>query len=79
MVGEPLYTVFYGVSQIVWLWAYVFAVLQSIILGSCTVLSPMLQAMFRNRKRPLYFIYGSIAKLVLQLLTISLFHSVGPF
>ncbi|MBZ5797730.1 polysaccharide biosynthesis C-terminal domain-containing protein, partial [Burkholderia contaminans] len=57
---------------------FVFAVLQSIILGLYMVLSPMLQAMFRNRKAVLYFIYGSIAKLVLQLPTIALFHSYGP-
>ena len=73
MVGEPLYTVFMA-SQIVWLWAcFVFAVLQSTILGLYMVLSPMLQAMFRNRKAVLYFIYGSIAKLVLQLPTIASF------
>ena len=42
------------------------------------VLSPMLQAMFRNRKAILYFFYGSIAKLVLQIPSIALFHSYGP-
>ena len=57
---------------------FVFAVLQSTILGLYMVLSPMLQAMFRNRKAVLYFIYGSIAKLVLQLPTIAIFHSYGP-
>ena len=34
--------------------------------------------MFRNRKAVLYFIYGSIAKIVLQLPTIAIFHSYGP-
>lgn len=67
MVGEPLYTVFYGKPDSLALGLFVFAVLQSIILGLYMVLSPMLQAMFRNRKAVLYFIYGSIAKLVLQL------------
>ena len=42
------------------------------------VLSPMLQAMFRNRKAVLYFVYGSLAKLVLQLPAIAIFHSYGP-
>lgn len=78
MVGEPLYTVFYGKPDSLALGLFVFAVLQSIILGLYMVLSPMLQAMFRNRKAVLYFIYGSIAKLVLQLPTIALFHSYGP-
>ncbi|CEV60519.1 putative polysaccharide biosynthesis protein [Streptococcus pneumoniae] len=78
MVGEPLYTVFYGKPDSLAMGLFVFTVLQSIILGLYMVLSPMLQAMFRNRKAVLYFIYGSIAKLVLQLPTIALFHSYGP-
>ena len=57
---------------------FVFAVLQSTILSLYMVLSPMLQAMFRNRKAVLYFVYGSLAKLVLQLPSIAIFHSYGP-
>ena len=71
MVGEPLYTVFYGKPDGLAMGLFIFAVLQSTILGLYMVLSPMLQAMFRNRKAVLYFIYGSIAKLVLQLPTIA--------
>ena len=78
MVGEPLYTVFYGKPDSLALGLFVFAVLQSTILGLYMVLSPMLQAMFRNRKAVLYFVYGSIAKLVLQLPSIAIFHSYGP-
>ena len=78
MVGEPLYTVFYGKPDSLAMGLFVFAVLQSTILGLYMVLSPMLQAMFRNRKAVLYFVYGSLAKLVLQLPTIAIFHSYGP-
>lgn len=78
MVGEPLYTVFYGKPDSLALGLFVFAVLQSTILGLYMVLSPMLQAMFHNRKAVLYFVYGSIAKLVLQLPIIAIFHSYGP-
>ncbi|EFX40874.1 polysaccharide biosynthesis protein [Streptococcus peroris ATCC 700780] len=78
MVGEPLYTVFYGKPDDLALGLFVFAVLQSTILGLYMVLSPMLQAMFRNRKAVLYFVYGAIAKLVLQLPAIAIFHSYGP-
>ena len=78
MVGEPLYTVFYGKPDSLAMGLFVFAVLQSTILGLYMVLSPMLQAMFRNRKAVLYFVYGSIAKIVLQLPSIALFHSYGP-
>ena len=78
MVGEPLYTVFYGKPDSLAMGLFVFSVLQSTILGLYMVLSPMLQAMFRNRKAILYFFYGSIAKLVLQLPSIAIFHSYGP-
>ena len=78
MVGEPLYTVFYGKPDGLAMGLFIFAVLQSTILGLYMVLSPMLQAMFRNRKAVLYFVYGSIAKIVLQLPSIALFHSYGP-
>ena len=78
MVGEPLYTVFYGKPDSLAMGLFVFAVLQSTILGLYMVLSPMLQAMFRNRKAVLYFVYGSLAKLVLQLPAIAIFHSYGP-
>ena len=78
MVGEPLYTVFYGKPDSLAMGLFVFAVLQSTILGLYMVLSPMLQAMFRNRKAVLYFVYGSIAKLVLQFPSIAIFHSYGP-
>ena len=78
MVGEPLYTVFYGKPDALALGLFVFAVLQSTILGLYMVLSPMLQAMFRNRKAVLYFVYGAIAKLVLQLPAIAISHSYGP-
>ena len=64
MVGEPLYTVFYGKPDGLAMGLFIFAVLQSTILGLYMVLSPMLQAMFRNRKAVLYFVYGSIAKIV---------------
>ena len=78
MVGEPLYTVFYGKPDGLAMGLFIFAVLQSTILGLYMVLSPMLQAMFRNRKAVLYFVYGSIAKIILQLPSIAIFHSYGP-
>ena len=78
MVGEPIYTIFYGKPDGLALGLFIFAVLQSTILGVYMVLSPMLQAMFHNRKAIRYFFYGSVAKLVLQLPTIYFFHSYGP-
>ena len=57
---------------------FVFAVLQSTILGLYMGLVPNASGHVPHRKAVLYFIYGSIAKLVLQLPTIALFHSYGP-
>ena len=58
MVGEPLYTVFYGKSDSLAMGLFVFAVLQSTILGLYMVLSPMLQAMFRKLQgRSLFYLW----------------------
>ncbi|MCC9692547.1 polysaccharide biosynthesis C-terminal domain-containing protein, partial [Streptococcus agalactiae] len=43
-----------------------------------TVLAPMLQALFENRKAIIYFLYGLVAKVILQVPSIFLFHAYGP-
>ena len=52
--------------------------LQTVILGLYTVLSPMIQALFQNRKAIRYFLYGVVVKLVLQIPFILVFRSYGP-
>ena len=78
LVARPLYTVFYGQPDNLALGLFVFALLQTIILSFYTVLAPMIQALFQNRKAIRYFLYGFLAKLVLQLPLVWLFQAYGP-
>ena len=77
-IAEPLYTVFYGKPDSLALGLFILAMLQTVILGLYTVLSPMIQAPFQNRKAILYFGYGVLVKLILQVPFIYLFRAYGP-
>ena len=76
--AEPLYTVFYGKPDSLALGLFILAMLQTVILGLYTVLSPMIQALFQNRKAILYFGYGVLVKLILQVPFIYVFKAYGP-
>lgn len=78
MVASPLYTVFYGKPDSLALGLFICAMLQTIILSTYTVLAPMIQALFQNKKAILYFFYGVLVKLSLQVPMINLFHAYGP-
>lgn len=78
LVARPLYTIFYGRPDSLALGLFIFAMLQTIILGIYTVLSPMIQALFQNRKAIIYFGYGVLVKLILQIPFIYLFRAYGP-
>ena len=78
LVAEPLYTVFYGKPDGLALGLFIFAMLQTIILSLYTVLAPMIQALFQNRKAIIYFLYGVGVKLVLQVPLIYIFKAYGP-
>ena len=41
---------------------FIVAMLQTVILGLYTVLSPMIQALFQNRKAIRYFLYPSLIR-----------------
>ena len=77
-IAEPLYTVFYGKPDSLALGLFILAMLQTVILGLYTVLSTMIQALFQNRKAILYFGYGVLVKLILQVPFIYLFKAYGP-
>ena len=78
LVARSLYTIFYGRPDSLALGLFIFAMLQTIILGIYTVLSPMIQALFQNRKAIIYFGYGVLVKLILQIPFIYLFRAYGP-
>ncbi len=77
-IAEPLYTIFYGKPDSLALGLFILAMLQTVILGLYTVLSPMIQALFQNRKAILYFGYGVLVKLILQVPFIYFFKAYGP-
>lgn len=78
ILAKHLYTVFYGLPQGQALGLFVISLIQTIILSIYTVLAPMLQALFENRKAIIYFLYGLAAKVILQVPSIFLFHAYGP-
>lgn len=78
ILAKSLYTVFYGLPQGQALGLFVISLIQTIILSIYTVLAPMLQALFENRKAIIYFLYGLVAKVILQVPSIFLFHAYGP-
>ena len=78
ILAQPLYTLFYGAPNSTALWLFVGALIQVIFLALYSLLAPMLQALFENRKAITYFVYGLIVKVLLQIPFIYFFHAYGP-
>lgn len=78
ILAQPLYTLFYGAPNNDALWLFVVALIQVIFLALYSLLAPMLQALFENRKAINYFAYGLVVKIVLQVPFIFLFKAYGP-
>lgn len=76
-VAQPLWTTFYRYDSLGVLMLQ-FSSIISILLGLFTVLSAVLQALYRNKLAIKYFIYGFIAKVIAQIPMIWLFHEFGP-
>lgn len=76
-VAQPLWTTFYrydalGISMLQ------FSAIMSIFLGLFTVLSAVLQALYRNRLAIKYLVIGFIVKVIVQIPMIGIFHEFGP-
>ncbi|HEL0678120.1 TPA: polysaccharide biosynthesis protein [Streptococcus equi subsp. zooepidemicus] len=78
ILARPLYTVFYGSSEEEAVRLFVAVLCLTLLMALYTLFSPMLQALFENRKAIYYFAYGVFVKLVLQVPLIYLFHAYGP-
>lgn len=78
ILARPLYSVFYGASEERAIHLFVAVLFQTLLLALYTLFSPMLQALFENRKAIYYFAYGILIKLVLQIPLIYLLHAYGP-
>ena len=78
ILAEPIYTLFYGAPSNTALWLFVGALIQVIFLALYSLLAPMLQALFEPRKAILFFVYGLVVKIVLQIPFIYVFQAYGP-
>lgn len=78
ILAEPIYTLFYGAPSNTALRLFVGALIQVIFLALYSLLAPMLQALFEPRKAILYFVYGLVVKIVLQIPLIYVFQAYGP-
>ncbi|WP_293888451.1 polysaccharide biosynthesis protein [Streptococcus sp.] len=78
ILAEPIYTLFYGAPSNTALWLFVGVLIQVIFLALYSLLAPMLQALFEPRKAILYFVYGLVVKIVLQIPLIYVFQAYGP-
>ncbi|MQS53473.1 polysaccharide biosynthesis protein [Lactobacillus salsicarnum] len=76
-VSQPLWTTFYRYDAL-GVWMLQFSSIMSIFLGLFTVLSAVLQALYRNRLAIQYLVIGFIVKVVIQIPMIGLFHEFGP-
>ena len=78
ILAKPLYTVFYGAPDNQAHWLFVASLVQVIFLALYSVIAPMLQALFENRKAIEYFLIGLVVKVVLQIPSIIFLGAFGP-
>lgn len=78
LLTKPIYTIFYQVPSSLQSSLFVFAILQSFLLGLYMLVYPPLTVMDHKRMAMKFFIITLIAKIVLQVPMILIFHSYGP-
>lgn len=78
LLTKPIYTLFYQVPSSFQIALFVFTVLQSFLLGLYMLVYPPLTVMDHKRLAMRFFVAMLVAKLVLQVPAIWLFHSYGP-
>lgn len=78
ILARPLYSFFYGEASSSEIWLFIANLLQVFLLGLNSLLGSIILALFEKRTSIQYFIYGLIAKLVLQMPLIWLFQAYGP-
>ncbi len=78
ILAREIYTIFYVSPSQLQLNLFVFAFLQSFLLASYALLSPMLQALRHSRVAMRYFALTLVIKLVLQVPAILLYEAYGP-
>lgn len=78
LLTKPIYTLFYGVPNAFQISLFVFAVLQSFLLGLYMLVYPPLTVMDHKRMAMKFFAWTLVVKIILQIPAILIFHSYGP-
>ena len=78
LLTKPIYTLFYQVPSTLQSSLFVFAILQSFLLGLYMLVYPPLTVMDHKRLAMRFFVMTLVAKLILQVPMIWAFHSYGP-
>ncbi|MFC3932654.1 putative polysaccharide biosynthesis protein [Streptococcus dentapri] len=78
ILAKPIYTVFYGLPEKDALYLFIGVMAETLLLALYSLMAPMLQALFENRKAIQYFLWGILAKLVFQIPTLYVFGAYGP-
>lgn len=78
ILARPLYTLFYPAPKGLAIQLFIVNLLQIFAMGFYALFGPVIQALFETRKAMLYFLYGFLVKLVLQVPFIWLFGAYGP-
>lgn len=78
ILARPLYTIFYPNPKDLAFQLFIINLLQIFVMGFYALFGPVIQALFENRRAMLYFVYGLIVKLLLQIPFIWLFGVYGP-
>lgn len=78
ILARPLYTIFYPNPKDLAIQLFIINLLQIFVMGFYALFGPVIQALFENRRAMLYFVYGLIVKLLLQIPLIWLFGVYGP-
>lgn len=78
ILARPLYNFFYGASDDIAIKLFIAILFQTFLQCLYVMLSPMLHAIFESKKAIQYFLYGLIAKIILQVPSLYLFKTYGP-
>ncbi|MGT2929158.1 putative polysaccharide biosynthesis protein [Streptococcus dentasini] len=78
ILAKPIYTVFYGLPEKDALYLFIGVMAETLLLALYSLMAPMLQALFENRKAIEYFLWGMAIKLVFQIPMLFVFGAYGP-
>lgn len=78
ILAKPIYVVFYGLPTKTAHYLFVFVMAETVLLALYSLMAPMLQALFQNRKAIQYFLWGILVKVLFQIPMMYVFGPYGP-